>query len=76
MQSGRTLGRPFGVLLKAGFPLMKSVLKPLAKSLLIRLGLTAAASAADAGMHKIALRIWDASINNFKWKIGWYHENS
>ena len=31
---------------------MKSVIKPLAKSILIPLGLTAAASAADAGIHK------------------------
>ena len=31
---------------------MKSVIKPLAKSVLIPLGLTAAASEADAGMHK------------------------
>ena len=31
---------------------MKSVIKPLAKSVLISLGLTAAASAADAGIHK------------------------
>ena len=33
-------------------PLMKNVIKPLAKSVLIPLGLTAAASAADAGIHK------------------------
>ena len=31
---------------------MKSVIKPLARSVLIPLGLTAAASAADAGIHK------------------------
>ena len=31
---------------------MKSVIKPLAKSVLIPLGLTAAASEADAGIHK------------------------
>ena len=30
---------------------MKSVIKPLAKSVLVPLGLTAAASAADAGIH-------------------------
>ena len=39
-------------LLKTGLPLMKRVIKPLAKSVLIPLGLTAAASAADAGIHK------------------------
>ena len=31
---------------------MKNVIKPLAKRVLIPLGLTAAASAADAGIHK------------------------
>ena len=31
---------------------MKNVIMPLAKSVLIPLGLTAAASAADAGTHK------------------------
>ena len=44
--------RLFGPLLKTGLPLMKNVIKPLAKSVLIPLGLTAAASAADAGIHK------------------------
>ena len=34
---------------------MKNVIKPLAKSVLILLGLTAAASAADAGIHKKVL---------------------
>ena len=38
--------------LKTGLPLLKSVIKPLAKSVLIPLGLTAAASAADAGIRK------------------------
>ena len=41
-----------GPLLKTGLPLLKSVIKPLAKSVLIPLGLTTAASAADAGIHK------------------------
>ena len=52
IQSGGFLGRLLGSLLKTGLPLIKNVIKPLAKSLLIPLGLTAAASAADAGMHK------------------------
>ena len=50
--SGGFLGRLLGSLLKTGLPLIKSVIKPLAKSLLIPLGLTAAASAADTGIHK------------------------
>ena len=52
IQSGGFLGKLLGPLLKIGLPLMKSVIKPLAKSVLIPLGLTAAASAADAGIHK------------------------
>ena len=58
MQSGGFLGRFLGPLLKAGLPLMKNVIKPLTKSVLIPLGLTATASAADAGIHKKNLRIW------------------
>ena len=52
IQLGGFLGRLLGPLLKTGLPLMKNVIKPLAKSVLIPLGLTAAASAADAGIHK------------------------
>ena len=58
IQSGGFLGRLLGPLLKTGLPLMKSVIKPLAKSVLFPLGLTATASAADAGIHKKNLRIW------------------
>ena len=52
IQSGGFLGRLLGPLLKTGLPLIKNVIKPLAKSVLIPLGLTAAAAAADAGIHK------------------------
>ena len=52
IQSGGFLGRLLGPLLKTGLPLIKNVIKPLAKKVLIPLGLTAAASAADAGIHK------------------------
>ena len=52
IQSGGFLGRLLGPLLKTGLPLISNVIKPLAKSVLIPLGLTAAASAADAGIHK------------------------
>ena len=50
--SGGFLGRLLGPLVKTGLPLIKSEIKPLAKSVLIPLGLAAAASAADAGIHK------------------------
>ena len=66
IQSGGFLGRLLGPLLKTGLPLIKNVIKPLAKSVLIPLGLTAAASAADAGIHKTNLRIWDNNTNNIK----------
>ena len=56
IQSGGFPGRILGPLLKIGLPLMKNVIKPLAKSVLIPLGLTAAVSAADAGIHKKNLR--------------------
>ena len=46
------LDRLLGVLLKTGLSFMKNKLKPLAKNLLIPLGLTAAASATDAAIHK------------------------
>ena len=52
IQSGGFLGRLLGPLLKTGLPLISNVIKPLAKSVLIPLGLTAAALAADAGIHK------------------------
>ena len=52
IQSGGFLGRLLGPLLKTGLPLISNVIKPLAKSVLIPLGLTAAASAADVGVHK------------------------
>ena len=52
IQSEGLLGRLLGPLLKAGLPLIKNVIKALAKSVLIPLGLTEAASAADSGIHK------------------------
>ena len=48
-KSGEFLGRILRTLLKIGLPLIENVLKPLA---LIPLGLLAAASATDAGIHK------------------------
>ena len=51
-ESGGFLGRLLGPLLKTGLPLMGNVIKPLAKSVLIPLGLTAAASGTDVAIHK------------------------
>ena len=58
MQSRGFLGRLLGPLLKTGLPLIKNMIKPLAKIVLIPLGLTAAASAADVGIHKKKIRVW------------------
>ena len=55
IQSGGFLGKLLGPLLKTGLLLIKNGITPLSKSVLIPLGLTAAAAAAaaaDAGMHK------------------------
>ena len=47
IQSSGFLGKLLGPLLKTGFPLLRSVIKPLGL-----LGLTAASSAIDAGVQK------------------------
>ena len=52
IQSGGFLGRLLGPLLKTRFSLISNMIKPLAESALIPLGLTASASAADAEIHK------------------------
>ena len=54
-QSGGFLGRLLGPLLKTGLPLIGNVPKPLPKSVLIPLGLTAAASTTDEAIHKKCL---------------------
>ena len=51
-QSGGFLGRVLGSLLKTGLPLKRNVPKPLAKSILTPLGLTAVASATGPAIHK------------------------
>ena len=51
-QSGGFLVGILGLLLKTGLLLLENILKPLAKSVLIPLGLTAAASPKDAATHK------------------------
>ena len=51
-ESGGILDRLLGPLLKTRLSLIGDVLRPLTKSVLIPLGLTAAASATDAAIHK------------------------
>ena len=65
IQSGGFLGELRGPLLKTRLPLIKDVIKPLAQSVLIPLGLTAAAYAADAGIQKNTW-LWNNNLNNFK----------
>ena len=63
------------LLSKLDSPLMKVVL-PLAKNVLALLGITAAASAIDAGIKEKSTLFWNNSFNNFKWRNEWYNENS
>ena len=62
IQSRGFLGRLLGPLLKTGLPLIKNIIKPLAKIFLIPLGLTAAASAGDAGIHKKILESGNTTL--------------
>ena len=67
IQSGGFLGRIFGTLPITGLPLMKNKIKPSAKSVLIPLGLTPAASAADTGINEKILgsgRPSDSGLHN------------
>ena len=57
MQSRGFLDGILGPLLKTGLPLIKNVIKPLDKSVLIPLGFTVATSVADAGIHEKNIRI-------------------
>ena len=52
MQSGEFFNRLLGPLLKTGLLLIGNLLKPIAKSVLIPLGITTAASESDAAIHK------------------------
>ena len=52
---------------KTGLPLMKDVIKALAKCVLIPLGLNAAASVADAGIHKKILGSGNHPLYNNKY---------
>ena len=62
IQSGGFLGRLLVPLLNTGLPLIKNVVKILAKNVLIPLGLTAAASAADVGIHNKNIKIGSSSF--------------
>ena len=69
--SGGCLG---SLLSKWAGPLIK-ITVPLAKNVLAPLGITAAASAIDAGIQKKNTWFWKYDFNNFKWRNEWYNEN-
>ena len=72
IQSGGFLGRLLGPLLKTGLPWITNEIKPLAKNVSISLGLTAAASAADAGIHKKSIGVWEYdNTYNIEWWDEW-----
>ena len=62
----------------AGLPLMKSILTPPAKSVLLPFGLLAGVSATNVAIQKKKKKSWirNYSINNFQWGHGKYNENS
>ena len=89
-QSGRFLGILLGSLLKIGFTLIGNLINPLTKSVLITLGLIAAAAATVVAIHnkmlgfgrvaKISGRDFGLdkanNLNNFEWRSEWFYENS
>ena len=64
IQPGGFLGRVIGPLLKTGSPLIKNVIEPLTKSVLIPLGLTVAAAAVDADKKSLRPGIITLIISN------------
>ena len=66
IQSGGFLGRLLGPLLKTELPILKNVIKLLAKSVVIPLGLMAAASTTDTEIHKKILGSFIHNTNNIK----------
>ena len=73
LQIGGFLGRFLGPLIKAGFTLIRNTLKPLTKSVLIPLGLTAAASATDAAIQEkiFGSGMTTLTISKDEWMVSW-----
>ena len=70
IQSGVFLG---SLLSKLAGPLTKVAISS-AKNVSAPLGITAAASAIDAGIQKKTW-FWNNNFNNFKWRNEWYNKN-
>ena len=64
IESGGFLGRILGPLLRTGLSLMKNVIQPLAKGVLIPLGLIAAASASDAEICMLLGTLGESLLGN------------
>ena len=75
VQPGGFLGRLVELLLKPDLSLMENVLLLFAENGLVPLRLTTAASATDAVIQKIMFWTCCGSINIFKRRNGWNHEN-
>ena len=71
IQSGEFLG---WLLSKIAGLLMKLAV-PISKNILALLGITAAASAIDAGIQKKKKWFWNNNFNNCKWRNEWQNEN-
>ena len=72
IQSGEFLG---WLLSKIAGLLMKLAV-PISKNILALLGITAAASAIDAGIQKKKKTwFWNNNFNNCKWRNEWQNEN-
>ena len=76
VQSAEFLGRYLRPSLKTGLLLMKSALKPVAKNVLIRLGLTQQVHQMETQIFLKNSWIGDDNINNFKLKNERHHESS
>ena len=62
------LGSILGLLIRIGLPLMKNVLTPLAKSMLVLFVSKTAASPADVGIHQNIIWSRDPKISDFEYK--------
>ena len=64
-QSGGFLGRLLGPLLKSGFRLIENILKPLAKSVLIKFRINSSSISNRCSYLSENVWIWHDDINNF-----------
>ena len=68
IQCGWILGSILGLLIKIGLPLMKNVLTPLAKSMLVLFASKTAVSPEDVGIHQNTIWSRDPKISGFEYK--------